>query len=189
MLHLNTNVERPPPSPPLMDHPSYSYEVQAARAQLCHRDSSMHGFVKMEFLEVLLPHGPDSISSSTATVTPENQIYTHVSMLRRAPGALNAEGGSRSTLRMSDFTSPESPSTYTPRFVDSESQPCTDSRGHSAPSRLAIDSAGSVTCDDGYGCGTAAKKMKEPFLACFFCRGRKIACGPAVPGSADKTCK
>ncbi|THH14025.1 hypothetical protein EW146_g6265 [Bondarzewia mesenterica] len=29
---------------------------------------------------------------------------------------------------------------------------------------------------------------KEPFLACFFCRGRKIACGPPLPGSADKTC-
>lgn len=25
-------------------------------------------------------------------------------------------------------------------------------------------------------------------IACFFCRGRKIACGPADPNSSDKTC-
>jgi hypothetical protein len=30
---------------------------------------------------------------------------------------------------------------------------------------------------------------KKPPLACFFCRGRKIACRPPIPGSKDKTCK
>lgn len=30
---------------------------------------------------------------------------------------------------------------------------------------------------------------KKPPLACLFCRGRKIACGPPLPGSLDKTCK
>ncbi|KAG6375585.1 hypothetical protein JVT61DRAFT_3150 [Boletus reticuloceps] len=30
---------------------------------------------------------------------------------------------------------------------------------------------------------------KKPALACLFCRGRKIACGPPEPGSKDKTCK
>ena len=30
---------------------------------------------------------------------------------------------------------------------------------------------------------------KKPPLACLFCRGRKIACGPPIPGSKDKTCK
>jgi hypothetical protein len=29
----------------------------------------------------------------------------------------------------------------------------------------------------------------EPILACFFCRKRKIACGPPLPGSTDKSCK
>ncbi|KAF9478619.1 hypothetical protein BDN70DRAFT_808504, partial [Pholiota conissans] len=29
---------------------------------------------------------------------------------------------------------------------------------------------------------------KKPPLACLFCRGRKIACGPPLPGSDDKTC-
>ncbi|KAH7888961.1 hypothetical protein F5I97DRAFT_1935371 [Phlebopus sp. FC_14] len=29
---------------------------------------------------------------------------------------------------------------------------------------------------------------KKPALACLFCRGRKIACGPPLPGSKDKTC-
>ncbi|KIK92557.1 hypothetical protein PAXRUDRAFT_567209 [Paxillus rubicundulus Ve08.2h10] len=29
---------------------------------------------------------------------------------------------------------------------------------------------------------------KKPALACLFCRGRKIACGPPIPGSKDKTC-
>ncbi|TFK54565.1 hypothetical protein OE88DRAFT_1655298 [Heliocybe sulcata] len=38
---------------------------------------------------------------------------------------------------------------------------------------------------------TTAKKVceKKPVLACLFCRGRKIACGPPLPGSKDKTCK
>ena len=30
---------------------------------------------------------------------------------------------------------------------------------------------------------------KKPPLACLFCRGRKIACGPPEPGSEDPTCK
>jgi hypothetical protein len=29
---------------------------------------------------------------------------------------------------------------------------------------------------------------KEPFLACYFCRGRKIACHPKNDGGEDKTC-
>ncbi|KAH7916615.1 hypothetical protein BJ138DRAFT_1139469 [Hygrophoropsis aurantiaca] len=29
---------------------------------------------------------------------------------------------------------------------------------------------------------------KKPALACLFCRGRKIACGPPSPGNKDKTC-
>ncbi|KAF8798743.1 hypothetical protein BYT27DRAFT_7122656 [Phlegmacium glaucopus] len=29
---------------------------------------------------------------------------------------------------------------------------------------------------------------KKPPLACLFCRGRKIACGPPLPGSLNKTC-
>ncbi|KAL4073773.1 hypothetical protein V8B97DRAFT_1936134 [Scleroderma yunnanense] len=29
---------------------------------------------------------------------------------------------------------------------------------------------------------------KKPALACLFCRGRKIACGPPLPGNKDKTC-
>ncbi|KAF4567226.1 hypothetical protein EYR40_006224 [Pleurotus pulmonarius] len=29
---------------------------------------------------------------------------------------------------------------------------------------------------------------KKPPLACLFCRGRKIACGPPLPGSKDRTC-
>ena len=30
---------------------------------------------------------------------------------------------------------------------------------------------------------------KKLTLACLFCRGRKIACGPPLPGSTDKSCK
>ena len=38
----------------------------------------------------------------------------------------------------------------------------------------------------------ASKKLaldKRQTLACFFCRGRKIACGPPLLGSPDQTCK
>ncbi len=30
---------------------------------------------------------------------------------------------------------------------------------------------------------------RKPVLACLFCRGRKIACGPPVPGGPDNACK
>ncbi|KAL0572773.1 hypothetical protein V5O48_009186 [Marasmius crinis-equi] len=33
------------------------------------------------------------------------------------------------------------------------------------------------------------EKKKAQTLACNFCRGRKIACGPPVPGTVEKTCK
>ncbi|KAH9025487.1 hypothetical protein EDB84DRAFT_1440399 [Lactarius hengduanensis] len=38
--------------------------------------------------------------------------------------------------------------------------------------------------------GRRGKKQpkKEPFLACFFCRGRKIACHPKNDGGEDRTC-
>jgi len=38
--------------------------------------------------------------------------------------------------------------------------------------------------------GRRGKKQpkKDPFLACFFCRGRKIACHPKNEGSEDRTC-
>ncbi|KAA1472936.1 hypothetical protein DENSPDRAFT_213306 [Dentipellis sp. KUC8613] len=37
--------------------------------------------------------------------------------------------------------------------------------------------------------GVAKKEKPPPFLACFFCRGRKIACTPPEPGSPDRSCK
>ncbi|KAH9988450.1 hypothetical protein BJV74DRAFT_464006 [Russula compacta] len=49
--------------------------------------------------------------------------------------------------------------------------------------------------DDDGGCspsrrGRRGKKQpkKDPFLACFFCRGRKIACHPKNEGGEDRTC-
>lgn len=49
--------------------------------------------------------------------------------------------------------------------------------------------------DDDGGCspsrrGRRGKKQpkKDPFLACFFCRGRKIACHPKNEGGDDRTC-
>ncbi|KAH9485366.1 hypothetical protein JR316_0002274 [Psilocybe cubensis] len=35
---------------------------------------------------------------------------------------------------------------------------------------------------------TKRQLEKKPPLACLFCRGRKIACGPPIPGSTDRTC-
>lgn len=35
----------------------------------------------------------------------------------------------------------------------------------------------------------ADKIKKKPALACHFCRGRKIACGPPAPGSSETSCK
>ena len=43
----------------------------------------------------------------------------------------------------------------------------------------------------GSGARARARKgsKKQPFLACFFCRGRKIACCPPPPDNEDRTCK
>jgi len=35
---------------------------------------------------------------------------------------------------------------------------------------------------------SSSSPEKKPRLACLFCRGRKIACGPPLPGSIRKTC-
>ncbi|KAG7442437.1 uncharacterized protein BT62DRAFT_905954 [Guyanagaster necrorhizus] len=36
--------------------------------------------------------------------------------------------------------------------------------------------------------GSCGSPNKSSNLACFFCRGRKIACGKPIEGSADMTC-
>lgn len=173
-LYVNTDVQQRPISRPSMDHLRHAYGAQAARACADHLTSSTDSHVKTEPVDSGLPHHRYNLSSpasASTTASSDNQIYTHVSMLPRAPGALHAEGGSRSTFRMTDFIAPESPSSYIPRLVE-KTDPCPPKHGHSAS--FAIDLTGSVTCDDGHGCGSAAKKKKEPFLACYFCRGRKI---------------
>lgn len=164
-LPLNTDVQRSSP-PPIMDHLPYAHQVRSA-AQTTH-DVTIHATVKMEPVEYHLLQSLYSMPSpatTSTTATPDDQIYTHVAMLPHAPGALHAEGGSHSTFRMSELTISESPSTYTPRFVNPETQLSTYRGGQSAA--FAIDLTGSVTCDDGHGCGTAPTKKVTAYLSDF----------------------
>jgi hypothetical protein len=52
------------------------------------------------------------------------------------------------------------------------------------------DGNGDDDDDDSPRRGRRGKKQpkKEPFLACYFCRGRKIACHPRNDGGEDRTC-
>jgi len=54
------------------------------------------------------------------------------------------------------------------------------SRASSAGSRLSPQPQNQKVATDG---------DKKLYLACLFCRGRKIACGPPLPGSTDQSCK
>ncbi|KAH6913843.1 hypothetical protein BKA70DRAFT_1095529 [Coprinopsis sp. MPI-PUGE-AT-0042] len=75
-----------------------------------------------------------------------------------------------------DSPSP-SVSVESPNSNDSEDQPAVTVQP--APSGTHVNSG-----------NRSAKKNgeKKPPLACLFCRGRKIACGPPVPGGDDHTC-
>ena len=58
----------------------------------------------------------------------------------------------------------------------------------SAPTEFLLNSAKSPSIGLSSLPSTSSPERKPP-LACLFCRGRKIACGPPLPGSIRKTCK
>jgi hypothetical protein len=104
-------------------------------------------------------------------------------------------------------SAPPSPVNTTGASSTTATSPVTTSSDHaSIPIRLSpspgtsgkIDvevscEAGSSTGADGDSSSPAsvntANGNRKPPLACLFCRGRKIACGPPPPESTDKTCK
>ncbi|KAF8843052.1 hypothetical protein BDN67DRAFT_256460 [Paxillus ammoniavirescens] len=85
-----------------------------------------------------------------------------------------------STL-LSEFPSSQAP------FAPPQSQHCASSYGHSRRRRSRSPSPRSQHRMSPIP-HSRRSLDKKPALACLFCRGRKIACGPPIPGSKDKTC-
>jgi hypothetical protein len=132
---------------------------------------------------------------------PEDMVGIKAEDQRRDPSVL--QGGAQSPSPASTRTrtptpTPLSPFLQTLTFI---TYPETEPRGH----RDGRDGGGAAGAggaesdelgddDDGSHSpprrGRRGKKQakKDPFLACFFCRGRKIACHPRDEGGGDRTC-
>jgi hypothetical protein len=104
-------------------------------------------------------------------------------------------------------SAPPSPVNTTGASSTTATSPVATSGGHASiairlsplPGTSGIDidascDAGSSSCADGGSSPSSANTTngsgnRKPPLACLFCRGRKIACGPPPPESTDKSCK
>ncbi len=93
--------------------------------------------------------------------------------------------GRRSTSASPSTPRPPSPVLQTLTFIP---YPDLEPKGHGRGGDY--DGHGDDEDDGSPRRGRRGKKLpkKEPFLACFFCRGRKIACHPKNDGGDDKTC-
>ena len=94
----------------------------------------------------------------------------------------------RLTVPSQSYMLSELPSPVSTAFSQSFSQQCTSSatRSHRRQSRSPSPRSSLRLSPVPH---TKRTLDKKPALACLFCRGRKIACGPPQPGSKDKTCK
>jgi hypothetical protein len=114
----------------------------------------------------------------------------------KLPSALNARGQSPPPRPTSTPTPTPTPAPVSPAlppltfitYPETEPRVLRDGRGGGG-----TESDDHGDDDDGSSPsrrGRRGKKQpkKDPFLACFFCRGRKIACHPKIEGSEDKTC-
>ncbi|GLB45435.1 hypothetical protein LshimejAT787_2200980 [Lyophyllum shimeji] len=64
----------------------------------------------------------------------------------------------------------------------------TCSRSHPYPSKPSRSPSGSRASPPRKPVTVARNQDGKPIMACLFCRGRKIACGPPPPGSGSTTC-
>lgn len=117
---------------------------------------------------------------------------------QRRPSSLPSSHGVAHQQQQQQSPSPAStPMPLTPvqqtltfiTYPETEPRAYRDGRGGSG-----VDSDDLGDDDDGGSSpsrrGRRGKKQpkKDPFLACFFCRGRKIACHPKNEGGEDRTC-
>jgi hypothetical protein len=91
-------------------------------------------------------------------------------------------------LSPSPSSTPPRPLSPIPQTLTFITYPDTEPKGHGRggeSDELDIDDDGSPMRR-----GRRGKKLpkKDPFLACFFCRGRKIACHPKNEGGEARTC-
>jgi len=106
----------------------------------------------------------------------------------RSPTQELTNGCELSVMRLDDFSEPRDSGTQISYFHANQRRAHSVSHLSSRP--LSWDSAlnsprSSIPLSPLFG---KRQLEKKPPLACLFCRGRKIACGPPLPGSLHKTC-
>lgn len=120
----------------------------------------------------------------------EDLVAVKVERRRRPSSVPSASSGDPHSPSPASTPMPLTPVQQTLTFItypETEPRAHRDARGGSgADSDDHDDDGGSSPLPR----GRRGKKQpkKDPFLACFFCRGRKIACHPKNEGGEDRTC-
>ncbi|KAF8644822.1 hypothetical protein AX16_008279 [Volvariella volvacea WC 439] len=129
----------------------------------------------------ILHEASSTPTASTSTASAGSpQISTHAS---------TSSGVHRHPRRQSRMVSPHSHSPMSKRMsLRRTPSPRTRSIGAIPDAGIAADCGAGAAQPPSPQSGKRQQDKKPP-LACLFCRGRKIACGPPVPGSKEKTCK
>lgn len=174
----------PPPSPSEEESPSSPYSSNSPTsadffqrrdsASVPPPDMTWSSLVKDLSQRVLAPAPPSSSSSTEAplpspqeassSLLPRRQHNLHKHLFHQNPSLVEL------TARQSGkHGSRNNIDRLLLRTIPPILPPRTGTRSTSVQKRTSID--------------------KKPPLACLFCRGRKIACGPPLPGTTDKTCK
>ncbi|TFY71014.1 hypothetical protein EVG20_g1994 [Dentipellis fragilis] len=184
----------PPCIPPLMSMPLMQISPTASTSR------SPEPVVKQEFgnvkeeLEELVELPEDSHHAAAFTVvSPASQMHADTTKLHASPpsslqGALGPVQGTstgRTVVASGPYpTTSTSMQSQTPvplKYSDEDDSPV--QTPVATPSHRRGGASGSRRG------GIAKKPKKEQFLAFFFCRGRKIACGHPSPDNPDRTCK
>jgi hypothetical protein len=131
---------------------------------------------------------------------PEDMVSIKAEGQRRDPSVLRGWAQSpspASTRTRTPTPTPLSPFLQTLTFITyPETEPRGNRDGRDGGGTLAAGAESDELGDDDDGShspprrGRRGKKQpkKDPFLACFFCRGRKIACHPRNEAGGDRTC-
>ncbi|KAL4262359.1 Zn(2)-C6 fungal-type domain-containing protein [Pleurotus pulmonarius] len=162
------NIHNPYPQPVVKAEPSYA----------------SHSLLKQKQMpEILSPNSPDS---------PMTPVYTEHGI------AMTVADGHWKYHRYETCVDSSTPSDHGeahPEWSQYEHGSGSPSRSRRSPSpRLETYPASSCSLEPEMSPAPLSPLSdekpleKKPPLACLFCRGRKIACGPPLPGSKDRTC-
>lgn len=139
-----------------------------------------------------LTHKSGSSGGATGTTWPPTSPSSPGSAAQSVSSiGLNVDANIGATYVVNNTAAPVATVISAPGPVPSSSPPSTASPVHqahpsmSSPNQTRTNSANANTTT----MGNKRNPDKKPALACVFCRGRKIACGPPLKDGDGKTCK